>query len=109
MCERHNRAFKEVQELASNAQKSLVEMRDSLLEETESKYTTLCEEVLEAEEEEEREGKDNGGKETMIKLMKASKELCFPVFGEKVLDVLLGKTLILAWTIIDSAGANGLI
>ena len=89
-----------MEELASKAQKHLVDMRDSLLEETESKYTSLCEEVLEAEEEGQREGTD-GGSET--------RELLFPVFGREFLDELLSKTLIVAWTAIDSAGANGLI
>ena len=90
-----------MEELASKAQKHLVDMRDSLLEETESKYTTLCEEVLEVEEEGQRVGAGNGGSET--------RELLFPVFGREFLDELLSKTLIVAWTAIDSAGANGLI
>ena len=109
LCERHSKAFKEVQELVSNAQKHLAEMRGSLLEETESKYTSLCEEVIEAEEEEEEERKDGGGKDTMVKLIKASNELSVPVFGEDVLDMLFSKTLIVVWTTIDPAGVNGLI
>ena len=111
LCGRHSRAFKEVQELACDAQKRLVELRDSLHGETESKYDSLCEEVLEAaDEEEKREGtNDDGGNETVIKLMKGTKELLFPAFDKGVLDMLFSKTLIAAQTAIDSAGANGLI
>ena len=89
LCEWHNRNIKDVQEIVSKALKQFVEMRDSLIGETENKYAKLCEEVLEMEE---RENEGNElGQPNELKIMV---EPIFPMIGEDVLEFLLHNTFI---------------
>lgn len=64
-------------------------MKDSLIEETEIKFTALCEEVLWMEE---KESKGNElGQPNELKIVV---EPIFPIVGEDVLELLLHNVLI---------------
>lgn len=76
-------------------QKQLVGVRDLFFKETEEKYMALCEEVLEAEEEDRKLPPQK-----MMKLERVLTKLDFPEFGRDVLDWLFHEALIFAQPVI---------
>lgn len=75
LCEQFDKAFREIKESSAIAKKCALEMKETLLEKNEQKYSVLCDEALEIEKEFCVNEKDHG--KLYKRLQAIPNDLCF--------------------------------
>lgn len=80
LTEKFDKAIKKVREVSDRTQKRILKLKETLLEKNEQKYTRLCDEVLEMEEEFESANEPPKKKAKMINLQTIPDKLCFTKF-----------------------------
>lgn len=91
VCEHFDRNVKEVKEIVANTQKRLLELTEELLKENEEKYSKLCDEVLEIEEEEGEEEEERT--RLAEKLADILDDSFFTNFGDEFLEWFFNKLI----------------